>query len=161
MTLPSGTPKKVYSLRETAQRVGLSVSTVRRKKDALTAAGAVCEPSGWKVPEEAIREVFESIPDTPADTPADTPMARGSVELMRALGEQIDYLESEVVFLREQIGVKDEQIYLLTQTVGEQARAQAVIEAQRAGLIIEASHGAENTPVAGRRPGFWARLFRG
>ena len=160
MKVPSDTPASVYSLRETAERAGVSVSTVRRRRSALEDAGAVCGSEGWAVPQSAIDAVFGNLPDTPADTPADTPTdtpadTPANLGLLRALGDQIDHLQAEVLFLREQSGVKDEQIALLTRTLADEARARAVIDAQRVGLAIEGTE----TPADESRPGFWRRLF--
>lgn len=41
-------------MREAARVAGVSVSTLRRRRDELTAAGAVIDPNGWQVPITAL-----------------------------------------------------------------------------------------------------------
>lgn len=68
MTPPSETPSNespdqtggvggsvaVFTMREAAQVAGVSVSTLRRRRDDLVAAGAVIDPAGWQVPITAL-----------------------------------------------------------------------------------------------------------
>lgn len=40
----------VFTMREAARVAGISVSTLRRRRDDLAAAGAVIDCSGWQAP---------------------------------------------------------------------------------------------------------------
>lgn len=44
----------VFTMREAARVAGVSVSTLRRRRADLIAAGAVIDPAGWKVPITAL-----------------------------------------------------------------------------------------------------------
>lgn len=44
----------MFTMREAAEVAGVSVSTLRRRRTELTAAGAVIEASGWQVPITAL-----------------------------------------------------------------------------------------------------------
>lgn len=44
----------MFTMREAARVAGVSVSTLRRRRDELTAAGAVIDPNGWQVPITAL-----------------------------------------------------------------------------------------------------------
>lgn len=50
----SGGVVAVFTMREAARVAGVSVSTLRRRRDELVAAGAVIDPAGWKVPITAL-----------------------------------------------------------------------------------------------------------
>lgn len=65
-------------MREAAQVAGVSVSTLRRRRDDLVAAGAVIDPAGWQVPITALIATGllpgEGQHDTPTTgTPRTTP----------------------------------------------------------------------------------------
>lgn len=129
MTPPSDTPLDTptgYTLKEAAERVGVSVSTLRRRRDLLKKAGAQQIEGRWCIPQEALDAVFNPSPDTPLDAPPDAPRDTPSDTLL------IDHLLNENAWLRGQVAD-------LTAALREQSQAQAVIEAQRAGLAIEAT----------------------
>lgn len=50
----TGGTTAVFSMKQAAEVAGISVSTLRRRRSDLTAAGAVISPEGWKVPMTAL-----------------------------------------------------------------------------------------------------------
>lgn len=124
---PSATPADTLTLKAAAERAGVSTSTVRRRKDALLAAGAEVTPAGWSIPAAALEAVFVLPPATLSDTPAATPSESDLVEQLR----------SENAFLRQQV---EQQ----ARTIERQAEAHAVISAQLTRLgQLEARDSAE------------------
>lgn len=128
-------PRDTLTLKAAAARAGVSVSTIRRRKDALLAAGATVEPSGWVIPVAALEAVFLTPPerahDTPADTPADSPL--------------IEQLRAENARLWKQV---EQQ----TRTIERQAEAHAVISAQLTKLGQLEAGTATPAPAAGEQP---------
>lgn len=126
---PLGTPSDALSMKAAAERAGVSVSTMRRRRDALISAGAEVSPSGWSIPPAAVDAVFDTQTqgvsggshDTPSDTPSDTPLRPpADTPSEQSLIEQ---LRSENEFLRQQV---EQQ----ARTIERQAEAHAVISAQ-------------------------------
>ncbi len=127
------TPAEGFTLKAAALHVGVSTSTVRRRKDALVAAGAVILPTGWSIPLKALETVFVTLPDTPAATPSET------LSETPAESPLVAQLRSENGFLRQQL---EQQ----ARTIERQAEAHAVISAQLTQLgQIEA--GSSTTPA--------------
>ena len=102
-------PRDTYTLKSAAARAGVSVSTMRRRKDALIAAGATVEPSGWTIPLRALETVFGVADETPTAPTNDTDL--------------VAQLRAENDFLRRQV---EQQ----ARTIERQAEAHAVISAQ-------------------------------
>lgn len=156
MTPPADTPDTPYTLREAAERAGVSVSTIRRRRDQLKEAGAEQTDSGWRIPESALWAVFggesDALSDSPADgshdaptdTPSDTPL--------------IAQMQAEIDFLRDLVAQQ-------ARTIERQAEAQAVIEATRAGVTAIGASPAEPVPEPSApvqpapRRSFWQRLW--
>lgn len=129
---PVATPSKTLTLRAAAERVGVSMSTVRRRKDALIAAGAEVTSVGWSIPVAALEAVFVLPLATPSATPVDTPSATPSES------DLVEQLRSENAFLRQQV---EQQ----ARTIERQAEAHAVISAQLTRLgQLEAGDSAES-----------------
>jgi len=106
-------PRDTLNLKSAAVHAGVSVSTIRRRKDALIAAGATVEPSGWVIPLHALEVVFGVSGDTPVDTPVDTPTDAALVEQLRAENARLW-----------------QQVEQQSRTIERQAEAHAVISAQ-------------------------------
>lgn len=132
---PIGTPSGTLTLKAAAEHVGVSVSTVRRRKDALIAAGASVDPAGWVIPMSALKAVFgasgERAHDTPSDTPDDSPL----VEQLRAENARLW-----------------EQVEQQARTIERQAEAHAVISAQLTKLGQLEAGTATPAPAAGEQP---------
>ena len=150
---PSATPRETsagtLTLKAAAEHVGVSASTLRRRRDALIAAGAFASPSGWSIPVSALEAVFGDTRGTPAATPAEAPPATPSES------DLIDQLRSENAFLRQQV---EQQ----TRTIERQAEAHAVISAQltRLGQLGSGTETATaDEPDTAHQP-FWKKLFR-
>lgn len=63
-------------LAEAAKACNVSVSTLRRRKDILVAAGAIVTPKGWLIPIPALVSLgYLGSTTPPGDTSQDTPMA--------------------------------------------------------------------------------------
>lgn len=139
---PSVTPPHdTLTLKSAAARAGVSVSTIRRRKDALLAAGATVESSGWVIPVAALEAVFlippEPAHDTPVDTPVDTPL----VEQLRAENARLWA-----------------QVEQQARTIERQAEAHAVISAQLTQLgQLEAAKSTEAPASEHARRRWWHR----
>lgn len=137
-------PVTPLTLREAAEHAGVSVSTIRRRKQALLDAGATITPTGWAIPITALNTVFvtphERAHDTPAATPVDTPI--------------VTQLRSENEFLRQQV---EQQ----ARTIERQAEAHAIISAQltRLGQLEAATpnRAAQNESPTTTRRRWWQR----
>lgn len=137
-------PVKPLTLREAAEHAGVSVSTLRRRKQALLDAGAIITPTGWAIPITTLNSVFATPPEraheAPAATPIDTPL--------------MTQLRSENEFLRQQV---EQQ----ARTIERQAEAHAIISAQLTQLgQIEAaapSSAAQNDSPGVTRRRWWQR----
>ncbi len=138
---PIGTPPDTLTLKAAAEHVGVSVSTVRRRKDALIAAGASVDPAGWVIPLSALKAVFgvsgERAHETPSDTPVDTPDNSPLVEQLRAENARLW-----------------EQVEQQARTIERQAEAHAVISAQLTKLGQLEAGGEQPAP---RRRWWWQR----
>jgi len=114
---PIDTPADTLTLKAAAARAGVSVSTIRRRKDALIAAGASVDPTGWVIPISALEATFgvsnERTHDTPSDAPADTSSESDLVEQLRAENARLW-----------------NQVEQQARTIERQAEAHAVISAQ-------------------------------
>ena len=102
-------PRDTFTLKSAAARAGVSVSTMRRRKSELEAAGATVDPSGWMIPLRALQVVFGVSDETPSASAPDV--------------ELVAQLRSENEFLRRQV---EQQ----ARTIERQAEAHAVISAQ-------------------------------
>lgn len=150
---PVAIPSDTLTLKAAAARAGVSVSTVRRRKDALLAAGASVEPSGWMIPVAALEAVFLTPPERAHDTPSDTPLVLPVATPSER--ELVEQLRSENEFLRQQV---EQQ----ARTIERQAEAHAVISAQltRLGQLEAGSDSAppaEGQGPAPRRRRWWQR----
>lgn len=125
-------PRDTFSLRSAAVRAGVSVSTLRRRKSELEAAGATVDPSGWVVPLRALKVVF-GVSDETSNAPGHD-------------AELVAQLRSENEFLRRQV---EQQ----ARTIERQAEAHAVVSAQltRVGQL-EAGDAAAPTLAPVERP---------
>lgn len=141
---PVETPRDTLTLKAAAARAGVSVSTVRRRKDALLAAGATVEPSGWVIPVAALEAVFLAHPERAHDTLADTPVDTPLIEQLRAENARLW-----------------KQVEQQARTIERQAEAHAVISAQLTKLSqLEASTTQQSptpTPKAAPRQRWWQR----
>lgn len=139
LTPPSGTPAKPLTLREAAAHAGVSVSTIRRRRDALLAAGAMVDAAGWSIPKSAIEAIWgvpsERAHDTPSDTPVDTPADTPLVEQLRAENARLW-----------------EQVEQQARTIERQAEAHAVISAQLTKLGQLEAGATTPAPAAGEQP---------
>lgn len=103
----SGGSGPVFTMREAAKAAGVSTSTLRRKKTALIAAGAVISDTGWKVPMTALIAA-ELIPGegegpTRADPPPQHELGHETVTLRKQIAE----LEHQVSELRHRAEVAE------------------------------------------------------
>lgn len=78
-----------FSLRRAAEVAGVSVSTLRRHRDALVAAGATVSPSGWNVPVTALEAVGLIGPQAATSAPRTASQAPKAPEGDQALAEAV------------------------------------------------------------------------
>lgn len=130
---PVETPGETLTLKAAAARAGVSVSTIRRRKDALIEAGATVTPSGWVIPIAALETVFltpsKRAHGTPSDATPESPSESPLVEQLRAENARLW-----------------EQVEQQARTIERQAEAHAVISAQLTHLgQLEASASTDST----------------
>lgn len=101
----TGGTTAVFSMKQAAQVAGLSVSTLRRRRADLIAAGADISPDGWKVPMTALvacgliagegpKATSRSASDTPR--PGETYETPRQTHQLHELTAQVRELEREV-----------------------------------------------------------------
>jgi hypothetical protein len=132
----------VVSMAEAARLSGLSVSTLRRRRDALVGHGATRHDAGWVIPISALVALGLMPPVTPPDapsadqvTPVMTPPGDGAVTALTA--------ERDTAL--ERASAAEHRAEIAERTAAERDR---VIEAQAHALqMLEAA------PTTGRGPG--------
>jgi len=131
---PIDTPTDTLTLKAAAARAGVSVSTIRRRKEALIAAGASVDPTGWAIPLSALEATFGISSERTHDTPIDTPAESDLVAQLRAENARLwDQVEQQA------------------RTIERQAEAHAVISAQLTKLSqLEA--GTQQAPAPAAQP---------
>lgn len=107
-------------MKSAAARAGVSVSTIRRRKSELEAAGATVDPSGWVIPLRALKVVFGVSNETPNATDPDA-------ELVAQLRSENEFLRRQV---ERQAKLIEQQVEQQARTIERQAEAHAVISAQ-------------------------------
>lgn len=144
MTPPMTPPPDTLTLKAAAEHAGVSVSTIRRRKDALVAAGATVEPSGWAIPLRALELVFGLSNETPSAPSSDS-------ELLAQLRSENEFLRRQVERQAKQI---EQQVEQQARTVERQAEAHAVISAQLARLgQLEQPSASEPESASASSPG--------
>jgi len=108
--------RDTFTLKSAAAYAGVSVSTMRRRKSDLAAAGATVDPSGWVIPLRSIETVFGVAKETPLAPSYDTQL--------------VEQLRSERDFLRRQIEKQATLIEQQARAIERQSEAHAVISAQ-------------------------------
>lgn len=103
----------VFTMREAAQVAGVSVSTLRRRRNDLIAAGAVIDPAGWKVPITALiaaglipgeGQHDTSTTGTPRTAPGPGPAVSSGQEDTAQLQHELRRLQERVQELVEEAG---------------------------------------------------------
>lgn len=96
----------VFSMKQAAEVAGVSVSTLRRRRDDLVAAGADISPEGWKVPITALVAcglIPGEGPQTP-EKPSRLHPRNGDGGGDPALAQQLEELTAQVRELEQEIG---------------------------------------------------------
>ncbi len=101
----TGGTTAVFSMKQAAQVAGISVSTLRRRRTDLIAAGADISPDGWKVPMTALVACGLIAGEGPeaasrlasvTPRPGEGPKASGQSRQLEELTAQVRELEHEV-----------------------------------------------------------------
>ncbi|MBB2997685.1 hypothetical protein E9229_003958 [Paeniglutamicibacter cryotolerans] len=119
-----GTPP-IMGLAEAARECGISVSTLRRRKEALVTAGATVSPKGWEIPIPALVALGYLGSTTPPPASPVTPATKppGDARVEAAL--------IEVDSLRARLADAEQRAAVAEAIAGERER---VIQAQAATL---------------------------
>lgn len=106
----------VFSMKRAAEVAGISVSTLRRRRDDLVAAGADISPGGWKVPMTALvacgliagegSQVAEKVP-RPGSQHSQTHASAADATQLQELTERVRELEREVYDWRRRAEVAE------------------------------------------------------
>lgn len=130
----------VVNLAKAAELCGVSVQTIRRKRDTLAALGATPSPKGWKIPISALIAAGLMPNVTPAhgvsvDTPSDTPVthlgspaATPEEELVTALTDKVAALENALTEARHKLAIADAVLAEKERVITTQERALALLE---------------------------------
>lgn len=98
----------VFTMREAARVAGVSVSTLRRRRDDLAAAGAVIDSSGWQVPITALiaaglisgegqHHDIDDAPSAGTETATEAPGSDlGAVVRVRELEQRVQELSEQL-----------------------------------------------------------------
>jgi len=136
-------PHDSLNLKSAAAHAGVSVSTIRRRKEALIAAGATVDPSGWVVPVHALEVVFGLSSETHTETPVETPIETALVEQLRAENARLW-----------------KQVEQQARTIERQAEAHAVISAQLTNLGQLETGEMQHVSTPAERPAVRRRWWR-
>lgn len=158
-------------MREAARVAGVSVSTLRRRRDELTAAGAVIDPNGWQVPITALIAVGlvpgEGHHTDDNDTAAtETPEASDAAAKDAPGGDPDDgphavvrvrELEQKVRELSEQLHLWQRRAEVAEARAEERARSLDVLrianESERLALrMLTSQHAPTTTPAPADTP---------
>ena len=96
----------VFSMKQAAEVAGISVSTLRRRRSDLVAAGAVISPEGWKVPMTALVACGLIAGEGPelASRPASITPRPGEGHATSGQSRQIEELTVQVRELEREVG---------------------------------------------------------
>ena len=94
----TGGTTAVFSMKQAAEVAGISMSTLRRRRSDLVAAGAVIRPDGWKVPMTALVACGLIAGEGPeiATRPASAAPRSGESHEAAASSRQIEQLTAQV-----------------------------------------------------------------
>lgn len=148
----------VFTMREAAEVAGVSVSTLRRRRTELTAAGAVIETSGWQVPITALIATG-LIPGEGHHHDEDTRPATGRSEAGAATAaptessadrERVQELERQVQDLTDQLHQWQRRAEVAEARAEERARSLEVLrlanESERLALRMLTTSTHDQTP---------------
>lgn len=102
----TGDTTAVFSMKQAAQVAGISVSTLRRRRTDLIAAGADISPDGWKVPMTALVACGLIAGEGPEAASRPTPVTPGPTEGHTDSGQsrQLAELTAQVRELEREVG---------------------------------------------------------
>ena len=115
----------VFTMREAAQVAGVSVSTLRRRRDDLVAAGAVIDPAGWQVPITAL--IAAGL--LPGEGQHDTPTT-GTPRTAPGSGPAVSSGEGDTAQHQHELRQLQERVQELVDEVGHWRRRAEVAEAR-------------------------------
>lgn len=115
----------VFTMREAAQVAGVSVSTLRRRRDDLVAAGAVIDPAGWQVPITAL--IAAGL--LPGEGQHDTPTT-GTPRTAPGSGPAVSSGEGDTAQHQHELRRLQERVQELVEEVGHWRRRAEVAEAR-------------------------------
>ena len=154
----SMTDDRVYTLVQAARVAGVSLPTVRRRKDQLIAAGAVVDAKGWRVPHSALEAAFPGLsePQEPRERVVEAEPLPVPTEELRVTQDRVRRLESENLVLRAQLDKWE--------TVARE-RLDALNDQRMSfrALVMTRPQELEQQPASQQvdepRPGWWKRTF--
>lgn len=161
---PAGGP--VLGLAAAAKACGVSVSTIRRRREDLEKLGAVATPSGWRIPIAALVGSGLMPPTTPPpahDGPVQ-PLVGGSDAPSDTLREELEALRSRLAAAEQRAAVAEAIAAERERLIQTQAAALRMLEAPAPGTSTTASTTPANQPPGqlhsptNSRLNFWRRL---
>lgn len=166
----------VFSLKEAAEVAGVSVSTLRRRKDALTEAGAITAETGWQVPMTAL--IAAGLIAGEGGSPASGASRSAGTSEVSDLRRRIAELEQLTADLRRRAEVAEavaderqraldivrlanesERMALRMLTGGKGSAGEQTEHEDR--RFDPPRHPSTQEPSAPSKPGVWRRMFGG
>lgn len=168
---PDSSPVAVFSMKQAAQVAGISVSTLRRRRAELEAAGAVISSDGWKVPItslEALGLMHSSASASAAPSSSPAPKENPDSGALREAQERIRELEAENVELRHRADMAEAIARERLDALNAERLALRMIVASPSTPYVT-GHEENNIPgfssprdlnASAARPSWWRRAFK-
>lgn len=159
---PSGGP--VLGLAAAAKACGVSVSTLRRRRDELGELGAVSTPQGWRIPITALIAAGLMPPTTPPLTPDSPvqPLTGGSDAPSDAFREELDELRSRLAVAEQRAAVAEAIAAERERLIESQAMALRMLEVPAMtppdASPVAAPAASTQSHAAPVKKSFWSRL---
>ena len=160
--------EKVYTLMGAAAAAGVSAPTIRRRKEALIAAGAVVDPKGWRVPHSALVAAgfdpswsADEKPQTPLSAVPELEAVQTPAEELRAARDRIRRLESENMILRHHVEKWEMAARERLDSLNDMRVAFRALAMSRPQPEIQAAPDPDPAPEQTEEPrrGWWSRTF--
>lgn len=155
----------VVGLAKAAELCGVSVATIRRRREILVSLGAIPSSKGWEIPISALitsglmpnvtpsEGVSQVIPSATPVTSDGTPTVSPSATPVSELEDKVDALEKALIETRQRLEISEAVMAEKERVIQAQALALALIEGPSASGRV--NHAPKKTR------GFWRTLVSG
>lgn len=149
------------TLAEAAKACGVSVSTMRRRRDDLERFGASRHGGSWQIPISALIALGLMPRTSPPDASPDTPAKAGDASRERSLMEEIDRLKTALAEAEKRAAVAEAEARERLNTIEAHRLTLRMIEGPKVRAEVEPEALEERGPRAEAPPrrGFFERLL--